>query len=978
MKKSKFLKKIISLVLVATLVVCSGIMNVASAEDVALADYSKLDKAIATIPDGPNRTNGVYKTEELQALDEMVASFDRNLTADDQAIVNAYRTDLLAAISALSMDLSKAEATVTVRIDRKFVKKDDIITVFININTNYPVTGLQLPVLYDKTQFTLVDYDSGNSYITFCDGSFKNGSYDLNGNAGLTTGFSFTSNSEKWDTDEMREKYDYAWFTASFNTQKNPSNLNFAVPQNEDFATFRLQAKNDIENAEELVFISSDWIKTDTNKIGVFSVGFSGTVLNKNPLAYYTTGMTYNLVTDSMIPTDSISLNITEATLTKSNPIVQLEATVTPETAMNRRITWTSSNTSVATVDSTGKVTRVGSGEAIIKAETPYGQVATCKITVLHQCFAELTYIEATEADCYTQGNIEYYECTCGKLYSDSSAENEVDIADVIIPALNHPEDGRLRMKGKAPTHTKEGKEECWICGYCSDYFSDKECTIKIEEQVIIQALGHDDLNDAEWSSNEDSHYKQCSCGEKFEITAHTFEWIIKNEPTCADSGSKYEKCTVCGYVQSENTPVGAVPHTPELVESATSTCTVQGNIAYYECDVCSKLFRDEECTDEITIEDTKLPIANHDFEWITDREPTCTDSGSKYEKCTVCGYVQSENTPVGAVPHTPELVESATSTCTVQGNIAYYECDVCSKLFRDEECTDEITIEDTKLPIANHDFEWITDREPTCTDSGSKYEKCNACGFVQSENTLVGVVPHTPEWVEKVESTCIEQGSMAYYKCEVCSAFFADEECLTEIKTEDTILPFSDHNYETVITPPTPTEQGFTTYICSVCDYLYVSDYTGPGIKVEGVIVTCGFETDEVTLVLTRKGEDTPCDTLKLIGNRTEYCFSDVTPGDYVITVSKNNHISQSFEFSVVDEEKITQNLEIYALGDVNGDSVVNIIDYSKVLQCAKMIEKIDSEKFAYADVNKDGRITVSDYALILRHVKKISSIWQ
>ena len=887
MKKSKFLKKIISLVLVATLVVCSGIMNVASAEDVALADYSKLDKAIATIPDGPNRTNGVYKTEELQALDEMVASFDRNLTADDQAIVNAYRTDLLAAISALSMDLSKAEATVTVRIDRKFVKKDDIITVFININTNYPVTGLQLPVLYDKTQFTLVDYDSGNSYITFCDGSFKNGSYDLNGNAGLTTGFSFTSNSEKWDTDEMREKYDYAWFTASFNTQKNPSNLNFAVPQNEDFATFRLQAKNDIENAEELVFISSDWIKTDTNKIGVFSVGFSGTVLNKNPLAYYTTGMTYNLVTDSMIPTDSISLNITEATLTKSNPIVQLEATVTPETAMNRRITWTSSNTSVATVDSTGKVTRVGSGEAIIKAETPYGQVATCKITVLHQCFAELTYIEATEADCYTQGNIEYYECTCGKLYSDSSAENEVDIADVIIPALNHPEDGRLRMKGKAPTHTKEGKEECWICGYCSDYFSDKECTIKIEEQVIIQALGHDDLNDAEWSSNEDSHYKQCSCGEKFEITAHTFEWIIKNEPTCADSGSKYEKCTVCGYVQSENTPVGAVPHTPELVESATSTCTVQGNIAYYECDVCSKLFRDEECTDEITIEDTKLPIANHDFEW-------------------------------------------------------------------------------------------ITDREPTCTDSGSKYEKCNACGFVQSENTLVGVVPHTPEWVEKVESTCIEQGSMAYYKCEVCSAFFADEECLTEIKTEDTILPFSDHNYETVITPPTPTEQGFTTYICSVCDYLYVSDYTGPGIKVEGVIVTCGFETDEVTLVLTRKGEDTPCDTLKLIGNRTEYCFSDVTPGDYVITVSKNNHISQSFEFSVVDEEKITQNLEIYALGDVNGDSVVNIIDYSKVLQCAKMIEKIDSEKFAYADVNKDGRITVSDYALILRHVKKISSIWQ
>ena len=978
MEKSKFLKKIISLVLVATLVICSGVMNVAKAEDVALADYSKLDKAIATIPDGPNRTNGVYKTEELEALDEMVESFDRSLTADDQAIVNAYRTDLLAAISALSMDLSKAEATVTVRIDRKLVKKDDIITVFININTNYPVTGIQLPVLYDKTQFTLVDYDSGNSYITFCDGSFKNGSYDLNGNAGLTTGFSNTSNSDKWNTEEAKNQYDYAFFTATFNSQKNPSNLNLAVPQNEDFATFRLQAKNDIENAEELVFISTDWIKNDTNKGGTFSVGFSGTVLNRNPLTYITSGMTYNLVTDSMIPTDSISLNITEATLTKDSPSVQLEATVTPETAINRKITWTSSDTSVATVDSTGKVTRVGSGETIIKAETPYGQIATCKITVIHQCFTEITLIKAKEAECYTQGNEKYYECTCGKYYSDSKAQNEVSAEDVIIPALNHPEDGRLEILGTDPTHTSDGEAGYWICGYCGDSFADYECTEKIDEPAILPATGHDDLTDKAWSSNKDSHYKQCSCGEKFEITPHTFEWIIKNEPTCADSGSKYEKCTVCGYVQSENTPVGVVPHTPELVEGTESTCTVQGNISYYECDVCSKLFRDEECADEITIEETKLPLAEHNFEWITDREPTCTDSGSKYEKCTVCGYVQSENTPVGVVPHTPELVEGAESTCTVQGNISYYECDVCSKLFKDEECTEEITKEDTKLPLAEHTFEWFTDREPTCTDSGSKYEKCTVCGYVQSENTPVGVVPHTPVLIEKVESTCIEQGSMAYYKCEVCSALFADEECLTKIKTEDTILPFSDHNYETVITPPTPTEQGFTTYTCSVCDYSYVSDYTGPGIKVGGVVVTCGFETDEVTLVLTRKGEDTPCNTLKLIGNRTEYCFSDVTPGDYVITVSKNNHMSQPFEFSVVDEEKITQNLEIYAFGDVNNDSAVNILDYTAILNHVKMVKSIDSEHLVYADINKDGRISVSDYAQLLRHVKKTHSIWQ
>ncbi len=885
MKKSGFLKKIISLVLVVTMVVCSGILNVAEAE--TLADYSKLDKAIATIPDGPNRTNGVYKTEELEALDEMVASFDRNLTTEDQAIVNGYRTDLQNAVKNLSMDLSKAEATVTVRIDRKLVKKDDIITVFININTNYPVTGIQLPVLYDKTQFTLVDYDSGNSYITFCDGSFKNGSYDLNGNAGLTTGFSNTTNPEKWDTDEMRAKYDYAWFTANFNTQKNPSNLNLAVPQNEDFATFRLQAKNDIENAEELVFISPDWIKNDTNKGGTFSVGFSGTVLNKNPLTYIATGMTYNLVTDSMIPTDSISLNITEATLTKDSPTVQLVASVTPETAINRKITWTSGDTSVATVDSTGKVTRVGTGETVIKAETPYGQVANCKITVIHQCFAELTLIKAIEAECYTQGNVKYYECTCGKFYSDSKAQNEISGEDVIVSALNHPEDGRLEMYGFDATHTEDGEAGYWICGYCGDFFADYDCTHKIDEPIVIPATGHDDLANAEWSSDKNSHYKQCSCGEKFEITSHTFEWIRQSEPTCVDSGSQYEKCTDCGFVRSENTPIGVLPHTAELIESTDSTCTIQGNIAYYECSVCSELFADRECTDEITIEDTILPLENHNFEWITKREPTCTDSGSKYEKCTVCGYVQSENTPLGYKPHTPELIE-------------------------------------------------------------------------------------------KVESTCVQQGSMAYYKCEVCSGLFSDEECSIEISLEDTKLPFSDHSYESIVTPPTPTKQGFTTYICSVCGYSYDSDYTGPGIKVEGVVKTSGLENNEVTLILTKKGEDIPIQTLKLTGYEVSYCFSDVTQGEYNITVSKNNHISQMFDFSVIDEEKITLDLEIYAIGDVNCDSAVNILDYTAVLNHAKLIKSVDSEHFVYADINKDGRISVSDYALILRHVKKTHSIWK
>ncbi|MBQ7957085.1 MAG: Ig-like domain-containing protein [Clostridia bacterium] len=887
MKNSRFLNKIISLVLVMAIIICSGVFSSVYAED--LADYSKLDKAIATIPDGPNRNNGVYKAEELEAIDAMVASFDRNLTSADQAVVNQYRTDLLAAINALSMDLSKAVATATVLIDRKIVKQDDIITVFIKINTNYPVTGFQLPVIYDKTQFTLVDYDpdNSNSYITFYDGSFMQGSYDLNGNAGIETGFSYTSDSEKWDTDEARAKYDYAFFTANFNSQKNPSNLNLAVPQDEVFATFRLQAKNDIENAEELVFISPDWEKTNENKAGTFSVGFSATVLNRNPLTYKSTGMTYNPVTDSMIPTDSISLNITEATLTKNNPTVQLVATVTPDTAINKKITWTSSDTSVATVDSAGKVTRVGSGEAVISAETPYGQVAACNITVLHQCFAEVVLIEATEAECYTQGNIAYYECTCGKLYSDADAKNEINETEIIIPPLNHPEDGLLEIPEVKPTHTKDGKEAYWICGYCGDSFSEIGCINKIDEPAIIPATGHDDLTDAEWSSDADSHFKKCSCGQKFEITSHTFEWKTDRDATCEDEGSRHEECIVCGYKRNENTPIGYAKHNPEFVESTDSTCTVEGNIAYYECSVCNKLFSDEICADEIKAEETMLPLKIHDFKWITENEPTCTYEGSKFEECTACGYIQNENTPIGYAKHNSEFVESTDSTCTVEGNIAYYKCAVCSKLFRDEDCTEEIT-------------------------------------------------------------------------------------------PEDTVLSLTDHDYKESITLPTPVKQGYSTYTCKVCGYSYIDNYTGPGIEITGVVSTSAFESDKVRLVLTSQGETEPLQTLEITGNTATYSFKNVIKGEYTVTVSKNNHYSQSFDVSVTDQNEIKQNLIIYAYGDVNRDGKLNILDSTAVLRHVKMVELLDDESFAVADVNSNGRVTVSDYALIQRQVKGVNSIWK
>lgn len=105
--------------------------------------------------------------------------------------------------------------------------------------------------------------------------------------------------------------------------------------------------------------------------------------------------------------------------------------------------------------------------------------------------------------------------------------------------------------------------------------------------------------------------------------------------------------------------------------EAKEPTCTQEGNIAYWYCDDCDKYFSDEDCTKEIALKDTviamtehtadgtgwhsdeishwntcecgeKLNEAAHIFQWVTDREATATEAGSKHEECTVCGYEEA------------------------------------------------------------------------------------------------------------------------------------------------------------------------------------------------------------------------------------------------------------------------------------------------------------------------------------------------
>ena len=88
-------------------------------------------------------------------------------------------------------------------------------------------------------------------------------------------------------------------------------------------------------------------------------------------------------ITVNSILTNSITLNETEAELIVGESF-QLSATIAPDNATNKSVTWSSTNEAVAVVDENGLMTAVGSGTCQVRATANdgSGKTASCLVTV--------------------------------------------------------------------------------------------------------------------------------------------------------------------------------------------------------------------------------------------------------------------------------------------------------------------------------------------------------------------------------------------------------------------------------------------------------------------------------------------------------------------------------------------------------------------------------------------------------------------
>ena len=131
-------------------------------------------------------------------------------------------------------------------------------------------------------------------------------------------------------------------------------------------------------------------------------------------------------------------------------------------------------------------------------------------------------------------------------------------------------------------------------------------------------ADGHTHKYGTEWKYDETNHWHECECGNKADITAHNFKWIVNKEATTAEKGSKHEECTVCGY---KKTAVD-IPKIDSHNHNYGTEWKHDETNHWHECE-----------------DGEKADITAHNFKWIIDKEATATEKGSKHEECTVCGY---------------------------------------------------------------------------------------------------------------------------------------------------------------------------------------------------------------------------------------------------------------------------------------------------------------------------------------------------
>ncbi len=157
----------------------------------------------------------------------------------------------------------------------------------------------------------------------------------------------------------------------------------------DEFTLKAIKEPSDANYQTKLTWTSSnESVATVTSGCKVNVIGEGTTTIMVESENGIKTGYSFTAMDNT--PVESITLNKTSKELLKDEEF-QLTATILPEKLANKVVNWNSSDSSIATVDSTGKVKAIAKGTAIITASVE-DKSATCTIIVSNTEIKEIDF----------------------------------------------------------------------------------------------------------------------------------------------------------------------------------------------------------------------------------------------------------------------------------------------------------------------------------------------------------------------------------------------------------------------------------------------------------------------------------------------------------------------------------------------------------------------------------------------------------
>ena len=352
----------------------------------------------------------------------------------------------------------------------------------------------------------------------------------------------------------------------------------------------------------------------------------------------------------------------------------------------------------------------------------------------------------------------------------------------------------------------------------------------------------HTHVFGTEWEIDGVSHWHICDCGEKSDVTVHTYgKWTVTREATEDMEGLKERLCTVCGYKETEVIPT--LNHVHDF-----GTIWQKNETSHWH--VCK-------CGDN-------SDLVDHSYsEWKVTIEATVDSEGSKERVCSVCEYKDITTIPVLSHVHKFETTWEKNETSH------WHICD-CGE----------------KSDLNTHTYsEWTVTQAATCTENGQKERTCTACG--QTESGTVLKTEHSIVKDDAVEPTCTVEGKTKGSHCSECGMVFK-----AQISIEATGHSWTE--YTKTIKTNTCEDDGVELHFCKC------------GESITSIIEATGHAFGEYTITKkpTCQNEGVQSATCTLCGNtltqpieRTEHNYQktdNITDGkvEYSCTICYDSYV--------------------------------------------------------------------------------------